>query len=133
MNERDLFADLETALRAGRIGRRDFVRECLRVGLSASAAGVLLQACARDERAADGGEEALGDRLNIYNWSDYIADETIRGFEDETGVKVVYDTYESNEEMLAKIQAGATGYDVIVPSNYMVEILRASGLLAPLR
>ena len=53
--------------------------------------------------------------LHIYNWSDYIAQDTVPNFEKEFGVKVTYDTYESNEEMVAKLQAGATGYDIIVP------------------
>ena len=53
----------------------------------------------------------------MYNWSDYIAEDTVPNFEKEFGVKVTYDTYESNEEMVAKLQAGATGYDIIVPSR----------------
>jgi putrescine transport system substrate-binding protein len=55
--------------------------------------------------------------LNIYNWSDYIADDTIANFEKETGIKVRYDNFDSNEILHAKLVAGKTGYDVVVPSS----------------
>ena len=55
--------------------------------------------------------------LNIYNWSDYIADDTIRNFEKETGIKVRYDNFDSNEILHAKLVAGKTGYDIVVPSS----------------
>ena len=70
--------------------------------------------------------------LHIYNWSDYIADDTVPNFEKEFGVKVTYDTYESNEEMVAKLQAGATGYDIIVPSGYIIPVLVATDLIDPI-
>jgi putrescine transport system substrate-binding protein len=54
--------------------------------------------------------------LNIYNWSDYIADSTVPGFETETGIKVNYDVYDSNEVLEAKLLAGRSGYDLVVPS-----------------
>ncbi len=54
--------------------------------------------------------------LNIYNWSDYIADDTVPGFEKETGIKVNYDVYDSNEVLEAKLLAGRSGYDLVVPS-----------------
>jgi putrescine transport system substrate-binding protein len=53
--------------------------------------------------------------LNIYNWSDYIADDTIRNFEKETGIKVRYDNFDNNEIVHAKLVAGRTGYDIVVP------------------
>jgi len=55
--------------------------------------------------------------LNIYNWSDYIADDTIKNFEKETGIKVRYDNFDSNEILHAKLVAGKTGYDIVVPSS----------------
>jgi len=70
--------------------------------------------------------------LHLYNWSEYIDPEIFDAFEAETGIKVVEDTFSSNEELLAKIQAGAAGYDLIVPSDYMVEIMISEGLLAEL-
>ncbi|MEO8226454.1 MAG: spermidine/putrescine ABC transporter substrate-binding protein [Gemmatimonadota bacterium] len=74
----------------------------------------------------------LEPELNIYNWSDYIAPDTVRAFEREFGVRVSYDTYESNEELLAKLAAGAAGYDVVVPTGYGIQALLAQDLLAPL-
>ncbi|MFV1941696.1 MULTISPECIES: polyamine ABC transporter substrate-binding protein [Pseudomonas] len=55
--------------------------------------------------------------LHVYNWNDYIAEDTIAKFEKETGIKVVYDVYDSNEVLEAKLLAGKSGYDVVVPSN----------------
>lgn len=54
--------------------------------------------------------------LNMYNWSDYIADDTVKNFEKETGIKVRYDLFDSNEVLHAKLVAGKTGYDIVVPS-----------------
>jgi putrescine transport system substrate-binding protein len=58
-----------------------------------------------------------GDKLNIYNWSDYIAEDTEANFEKETGVAVQYDVYDSNETLEAKMMAGGSGYDIVVPTN----------------
>ena len=55
-------------------------------------------------------------RLNIYNWNDYIAEETLKKFEAETGIKVTYDVYDSNEVLDAKLRAGRSGYDLVVPT-----------------
>jgi len=63
--------------------------------------------------AAAGAEEA---QLNVYNWSDYIAHDTIPKFVAETGIKVAYDVYDSNEVLEAKLLSGRSGYDVVVPS-----------------
>ena len=59
--------------------------------------------------------------LNVYNWSDYIAEDTIETFEAETGIKVNYDVFDSNEVLEAKLLAGSTGYDVVVPSGSFLE------------
>jgi spermidine/putrescine transport system substrate-binding protein len=72
-------------------------------------------------------------RLNVYNWSDYVAPETIPDFEREFGIEVRYGTYESNQEMLAKVMSGNSGWDVVFPSNDFIEPMRQMGLLAPLR
>ncbi|HET7480176.1 MAG TPA: spermidine/putrescine ABC transporter substrate-binding protein [Rubrobacteraceae bacterium] len=71
-------------------------------------------------------------KINLYNWSDYVAKSTLPGFEKKTGIKVQQDFYGSNEELLAKLQAGGTGYDVIVPSDYMVSIMRKSEVIEKL-
>jgi spermidine/putrescine transport system substrate-binding protein len=70
--------------------------------------------------------------LNFYNWADYVAKTTIPGFEKQTGIQVTQDYFSSNEELLAKLRAGGTGYDVIVPSDYMVAVMIKSDVLQPL-
>lgn len=71
-------------------------------------------------------------RLNVFNWSDYIAPATIPAFELERGVRIRYGTYESAEEMLARLLTGNSGWDVVVtPQNYLT-VLADAGLLAPL-
>ncbi|MGF1482029.1 MAG: spermidine/putrescine ABC transporter substrate-binding protein [Cyanophyceae cyanobacterium] len=72
------------------------------------------------------------DVLNVYNWTTYIDPEAIAQFESEFGVKVNYDTYESNEDLYAKLKPGNPGYDVIFPSDYMVEVMAAEELVEPL-
>ncbi len=67
--------------------------------------------------------------LFIYNWTEYTPPELITKFEKETGIKVSVDTYDSNETLLAKLQAGATGYDIVVPSQNFVPILVSEGLI----
>ncbi len=70
--------------------------------------------------------------LNIYNWSDYIGDDTIANFEKETGIKVRYDTFDSNETLHAKLVAGKTGYDIVVPSSNWAKIQIDGGLFTKL-
>jgi spermidine/putrescine-binding protein len=77
---------------------------------------------------ADGAQ--LAAELSVYNWSDYIDESLLTQYEEEYGVRIIYDTFASNEDLLAKLQAGATGYDVIFPSDYMVEQMIELGLLA---
>ncbi|MCO4759591.1 MAG: extracellular solute-binding protein, partial [Oceanospirillaceae bacterium] len=70
--------------------------------------------------------------LNFYNWSDYIAEETIARFEKETGIKVVYDVYDSNETLEAKLLAGNSGYDLVVPSSHFMALQIKAGIFQPL-
>ena len=70
--------------------------------------------------------------LNIYNWSDYIADDTLKNFEKETGIKVRYDTFDNNEIVHAKLVAGKTGYDIVVPSSHWAKLQADGGLLRKL-
>ena len=76
--------------------------------------------------AACGGARPV---LSLYTWSDYIKPDLIRRFEREHGCRVVLDTFESNEAMYAKLKAGATGYDLLTPSSYMVSLMHAQGML----
>ena len=62
------------------------------------------------------GHALAEESLNVYNWSDYIAEDTIANFEAETGIKVTYDMYDSNEVLEAKMLAGSSGYDLVVPT-----------------
>ena len=93
------------------------------LGLALTAGALLL---AGDARAAD------PKVLNIYNWSDYIAEDTIKNFEKETGIKVRYDTYDNNEILHAKLVAGKTGYDIVVPGSHFAKTQIEGGLLQKL-
>lgn len=79
--------------------------------------------------AAHADEEKV---LNIYNWSDYIGDDTVANFEKETGIKVRYDTFDSNEALHAKLVAGHTGYDIVVPSVNWAKMQLQAGLFLKL-
>ncbi len=69
--------------------------------------------------------------VNVYNWSEYIPQSVLDQFTKETGIKVVYTTYESNEAMYAKLKLlGGKGYDVVVPSTYFVDLMRENALLS---
>ena len=70
--------------------------------------------------------------LNVYNWSDYIADDTLKNFEKETGIKVRYDLYDNNEILHAKLVAGKTGYDIVVPTAHWGRLQIDGGLLRKL-
>ena len=71
------------------------------------------------------------EKLNLYNWTVYINPDILTDFSKETGIKVNLDGYATNEEMLAKIQAGATGYDIVFPSVHMQDIMTNLNLLQP--
>ena len=71
-------------------------------------------------------------RLNVFNWSSYIAPETVPDFEKEFGVRVRYGLYESNEEMLAKVMTGNSGWDVVFPTHSRIQPMVRNGLLARL-
>lgn len=66
--------------------------------------------------------------VNVYNWSDYIDKSVLDDFTKETGIKVVYDVYDSNETLEAKLLAGGTGYDVVVPTSYFMQRQIAAGV-----
>lgn len=70
--------------------------------------------------------------LTIFTWADYLSEKAKTGFEKAFGCKVVIDTFDSNESMLAKLEAGAAGYDLLVPSSYAVRILDRKGLIRKL-
>ena len=103
-----------------------------------TAASALLSGCgASGNTGASGTDSAAsgsadGGELYVYNWGEYIDEDVISQFEDETGITVVYDLFETNEEMYPVIEAGAVNYDVVCPSDYMIQKMRENDLLAEL-
>ena len=72
------------------------------------------------------GAQAQEKVVNVYNWSDYIDESIIEEFTKETGIKVVYDTFDSNEILETKLLAGGSGYDVVVPcGNFLARQIQA--------
>lgn len=84
------------------------------------------------KQSAASGNKSNAKVLNIYNWGAYVNPDLITKFEKQTGYKVNYDTFDSNEAMLTKIQQGGTSYDITVPSEYTVQKMRDLGLLQKL-
>lgn len=91
----------------------------------AALSAALMTGCGKP---ASGGKE--DNKLNVYNWGEYIDEDVISQFEDETGIQVVYDVFETNEEMYPVIEAGAVKYDVVCPSDYMIQRMAQNNLLS---
>jgi spermidine/putrescine transport system substrate-binding protein len=87
----------------------------------------VLVACSPSQ---EGKKDAKPVTLHLFTWSDYTEETAAKEFEKKFGIKVVTDTFGSNEELLAKMQGGASGYDIVVPSDYMVSIMIKQGLLS---
>jgi spermidine/putrescine transport system substrate-binding protein len=109
--------------------------------VAVGAAGALLAACggssdssSEDDSGSDAPKKAaeLTGVLHYYNWADYVAPETYKAFTADTGVKIKKDFFVSNEELQAKLQGGARGFDLAAPTGYMVQILADAGLLEKL-
>jgi putrescine transport system substrate-binding protein len=125
------------------VGRRGFLRTAALLAAAGAAgyAGGTVAGLVRDE---DGGQPAApaaqplpGNRrnerlLNIYNWNDYIDDRTIPLFQALSNIRVNYDVYSTNEDLLAKLQAGPTDYDIVVPTSWFIPTYRQLGLIEPL-
>ena len=115
-------------------------RQVSRRGVMAgAAAAAFLAACSKKistgNNSNSGGStvpDELESELSIYNWADYVHPKTYPAFEKEFDVKITEDNYASNEDALAKLQAGAKGYDIVVPTGYMVEVMVGEGLLMEL-
>jgi putrescine transport system substrate-binding protein len=128
-----------------RVGRRGFLRAAALLGAAGAAgyAGGTVAGLGWDDggRAAAPAPAAAplpGNRrnerlLNVYNWSDYIDDRTIPLFQALTNIRINYDVYSSNEDLLAKLRAGPTDYDIVVPTSWFVPTYRSLGLIEPLR
>ncbi|HEX4598624.1 MAG TPA: extracellular solute-binding protein [Burkholderiaceae bacterium] len=102
----------------------------MRVGVTAAAILQLavIAGCGPSGAAQHSDEKVL----NVYNWSDYVGETTVQDFEKETGIRVRYDTFDANETLYAKLVAGHTGYDIVVPSSHWAKLELESGLLKPL-
>jgi len=97
----------------------------LRAGLAVSTIALAVAACGKKEEAqqaeAPGTAAAEEKVLHVYNWSDYIAEDTIKNFEQKTGIKVTYDVFDSNDMLETRLLAGNSGFDVVVPSASFLE------------
>lgn len=112
----------------------------VRILLGILATALLLVACAApptdttesaSSASSDSAESpaGIGGSLNLYNWTDYISTDLLERFTEETGIEVNLSSYDSNETMLATLAAGGTGYDVIVPSDYIIPQLIEQDLI----
>jgi spermidine/putrescine transport system substrate-binding protein len=106
------------------------------VWMSVAMATLLLAGCAMEEPAASGssagGEQSGNREVVVCGWGENIDEELFDLFEEQTGIKVIYQEAESNEIMYSKVSLGGSGYDVVVPSDYMVAQMIEEGLLAEL-
>jgi spermidine/putrescine transport system substrate-binding protein len=135
-NEKDLIGLCQEAKRGG-ITRRQFVERALLMGLSATAVGALAGACGTKATTESTAtlppmDETKPAQIVFFNWTDYFNPALKKKFQKETGIAIKETYFSSNEELLAKLKAGAKGYDVIVPSDYMCHIMIKSGILEPL-
>jgi len=104
------------------VNRREFLKLA-----SGTVFGAATGAC-----SSTSSRNASAKQVNIYSWADYLHPDAIPEFQRRTGVRVVYDTFASNEALLAKVQAGASDYDIIVPTSYLVKVLKKMGKLSVL-
>ena len=104
------------------------------VGILMLAAMVLMAGCGGGSSSSDNKTASKGEKqvLNIYSWTDYYAPEVLADFEKENNCKITYDVFSNNEELLAKMQAGGSQYDIIQPSDYMVTTMLKLGMLEKL-
>ncbi|MBW8879901.1 MAG: extracellular solute-binding protein, partial [Asticcacaulis sp.] len=110
-------------------------RRSLLTALGAAAVGISfagLEGCAKPGAKGGAGASAEEPKLNFYNWDTYIGDTTLADFKTATGIDVQMDLFSTNDELFAKLKAGNSGYDVIVPSNDFVARMSQAGLLMPL-
>lgn len=77
-----------------------------------------------------GSDRGVHGQVIVYNWGEYIDPETLRMFEEETGIKVIYDEFETNESMYPKVESGAVAYDIACPSDYMISRMIENGMLS---
>jgi len=130
-----LVADVARA----RLSRREFIGRAAALGVSAAGITALLAACGTSTTSETtvqtehvSSPATKPDKLYFFNWVDYSSPKALKKFEKTYGIKVVESYYDGNEELTAKLKAGASGYDVILPTDFWVTILYKTGLLHPL-
>lgn len=101
------------------------MKKMIALGLSALMTISLLTGCGSADKYPNG-------KVYVYNWGEYIDPDTIKMFEEETGIQVVYDEFDTNETMYPKVEAGASNYDVVCPSDYMIQKMIDNDLLQEL-
>jgi spermidine/putrescine transport system substrate-binding protein len=111
-----------------RIGRRGFLRVAALLGAAGAAGCTVGKACP----PTGVGNRRPEQLVNIYNWSDYIDDRTVPAFQAHSGVRVNYEVYSSNEDLMAKMRGGNTNFDIIVPTSWFLPTYKRLGLLEPL-
>ena len=84
---------------------------------------VILTGCSSSDRGVNG-------QVIVYNWGEYIDPETLRMFEEGSGIRVIYDEFETNESMYPKVESGAVAYDIACPSDYMISRMIQNGMLS---
>lgn len=84
------------------------------------------------DKLESAGSAGSKDTITVYNWGEYIDPDLLDQFTKETGIKVIYETFDSNEAMMTKVEQGGSAYDVAVPSEYMVQMMTVKDLLLPL-
>ena len=119
----------------GDMTRREFVMRAAAAGLTVSAVGTLLAACGgASSTSAEPSSMSteLPSTLRFYNWSEYTSPKVLKDFERKYGVKVALETYDSNEQLTARLKAHPDAYDIIMPEDAFVSVLASQGLLRPL-
>jgi spermidine/putrescine-binding protein len=119
-----------------RVGRRSFLRAATLLGVAVGVSGATAGCSGEPECDCPALPAPVQNRetdrlLNIYNWSDYIDDRSIPAFQAHFNLRVNYDVYSSNDDLLAKMRAGPTNYDIIVPTNQFIPTYRRLDLIQP--
>lgn len=101
------------------------MKKLIALGLCTCMTAALLSGCGSADKYPNG-------KVYVYNWGEYIDPETLDMFEKETGIQVIYDEFDTNETMYPKVEAGASNYDVVCPSDYMIQKMIDNDLLQEL-